>query len=167
MTNVALISLDHPVQSKPQWLKNHRTKEQDIAVQDEQNTLYLYSNTGTLFWKKQIKGKIIGEIQQVDLYKNGRLQMAFRTAESFYILDRNGKVVSPFNKKIKTTSSGQALAVFDYDQSRNYRFVLAQDKNVLMFDNKGKRVTGFKFNKSASTISAHPSTFALGIKITS
>ena len=26
VTNVALISLDHP-QSKPQWLKNHRTKE--------------------------------------------------------------------------------------------------------------------------------------------
>jgi hypothetical protein len=64
VTNVALISLDHPAQSKPQWLKNHRTKEKDIAVQDEQNTLYLYSNSGTLFWKKQIEGKIIGEIQE-------------------------------------------------------------------------------------------------------
>ncbi|MEL0301447.1 MAG: hypothetical protein VW976_06145, partial [Flavobacteriaceae bacterium] len=164
VTNVALISLDHPVQSKPQWLKNHRTKEQDIAVQDEQNSLYLYSNTGTLFWKKQIEGKIIGDIQQVDLYKNGRLQMAFRTTERFYILDRNGKVVPPFNKKIKTTTSAQSLAVFDYDQSRNYRFVLAQDKNVLMLDNKGKRVTGFKFTKSASTISAPPKHIRIGNK---
>ena len=164
VTNVALISLDHPVQSKPQWLKNHRTKEQDIAVQDEQNSLYLYSNTGTLFWKKQIEGKIIGDIKQVDLYKNGRLQMAFRTTERFYILDRNGKVVPPFNKKIKTTTSAQGLAVFDYDQSRNYRFVLAQDKNVLMLDNKGKRVTGFKFTKSASTISAPPKHIRIGNK---
>ena len=164
VTNVALISLDHPVQSKPKWLKNHRTKEQDIAVQDEQNSLYLYSNTGTLFWKKQIEGKIIGDIQQVDLYKNGRLQMAFRTTERFYILDRNGKVVPPFNKKIKTTTSAQGLAVFDYDQSRNYRFVLAQDKNVLMLDNKGKRVTGFKFTKSASTISAPPKHIRIGNK---
>ena len=163
-TNVALISLDHPVASKPQWLKNHRTKEKDIVVQDEQNTLYLYSNSGTLFWKKPIEGKIIGEIQQVDLYKNGRLQMAFRTTERFYILDRNGKVVAPFNKKIKVTSSAQALAVFDYDQSRNYRFVLAQDKNVLMLDNKGKRVNGFKFAKSASTINVQPKHIRIGNK---
>ena len=164
VTNVALISLDHSVQSKPQWLKNHRTKEKDIAVQDEQNTLYLYSNTGTLFWKKQIEGKIIGEIQQVDLYKNGRLQMAFRTTERFYILDRNGKVVPPFNKKIKTNTIAQPLAVFDYDQSRNYRFVLAQDKNVVMLDNKGKRVNGFKFSKSASAISAQPKHIRMGNK---
>ena len=134
-TNVALISLKNTVSTKPQWLKNHRTKERDIAVQDEQNILYLYSNTGTLFWKKQLEGKIIGDIQQVDLYKNGRLQMAFRTAERFYILDRNGKVVPPFNKKIKTNSTAQPLAIFDYDQSRNYRFVLAQDQNLLMLDN--------------------------------
>ena len=101
MTNVALISLDHPVQSKPQWLKNHRTKEQDIAVQDEQNSLYLYSNTRNALLEKTDRRKIIGDIQQVDLYKNGRLQMAFRTTERFYILDRNGKVVPPFNKKSK------------------------------------------------------------------
>ena len=163
-TNVALISLDHPVQSKPQWLKNHRTKERDIAVQDDKNTLYLYSNTGTLFWKKPIEGKIIGDIQQVDLYKNGRLQMAFRTTERFYILDRNGKVVAPFNKKIKSTTSAQALAIFDYDQSRNYRFVLAQDNNVLMLDNKGKRINGFRFTKSASAISAQPKHIRIGNK---
>ena len=164
VTNVALISLDHPAQSKPQWLKNHRTKEKDIAVQDEQNTLYLYSNSGTLFWKKQIEGQIIGEIQQVDLYKNGRLQMAFRTTERFYILDRNGKVVPPFNKRIKTNTIAQPLAVFDYDQSRNYRFVLAQDKNVVMLDNKGKRVNGFKFTKSSSPIGAQPKHIRMGNK---
>lgn len=155
-SNDALISLEHPVQTSPQWLKNHRTKEKDIVVQDDQNTLYLFSNTGTLFWKKSLEGKIIGEIQQVDLYKNGRLQMAFRTTERFYILDRNGKVVPPFDKKINTQSTAQPLAVFDYDQSRNYRFILAQDKNILMLDNKGKRVNGFKFTKSNSAISAQP-----------
>lgn len=163
-TNIALISLDHPVQSKAQWLKNHRTKEKDIAVQDDQNQLYLYSNNGTLFWKKAIEGKIIGDIQQVDLYKNGRLQMAFRTDQRFYVLDRNGKVVAPFNKKIKVTNSAQPLAVFDYDQSRNYRFVLAQDENVIMLDNKGKKVNGFKFSKSTTPISTQPKHIRIGNK---
>ncbi len=163
-TNVALISLDHPVATTPQWLHNHRTKQKDIAVQDDQNVLYLYSNTGTLFWKKPLEGKIIGAIEQVDLYKNGRLQMAFRTDKRFYILDRNGKVVAPFNKKIKTSTTAQPLAVFDYDQSRNYRFLLAQDKNVIMLDNKGRKVNGFKFTKGASTISAQPKHIRFGNK---
>ena len=72
----------------------------DIAIQDQDHVLYLYSNTGKLFWKKQLAGKIIGPIQQVDLYKNNRLQMAFRTQDKLIVLDRNGKIVKPFNKKI-------------------------------------------------------------------
>ena len=93
-------SLDAPLSGKPQWIKNHRNKTMDIVVQDLNNVMYLFSNTGTLFWKKQLTGQIVGEIRQVDLYKNRRLQMAFRTADRFMILDRNGKIVPPFNKKI-------------------------------------------------------------------
>ena len=156
VTNVGIISLEQPVATAPQWLKNHRTKEKDIAVQDENNTLYLYSNSGTLYWKKELSGKIQGAIQQVDLYKNGRLQMAFRTENRFYVLDRNGKVVPPFDKKVSSEAPVQPLAVFDYDQSRNYRFVLAQGKSVQMLDRKGKRVSGFKFTKSDAPLTAAP-----------
>ena len=156
VTNVGIISLEQTVATTPQWLKNHRTKEKDIAVQDENNTLYLYSNSGTLYWKKQLSSKIQGEIQQVDLYKNGRLQMAFRTEDRFYVLDRNGNVVPPFDKKVSSEAPVQPLAVFDYDQSRNYRFVLAQGKTIQMLDRKGKRVNGFKYTKSEAPLTAAP-----------
>ena len=155
-TNVGIISLEAPIATAPLWLKNHRTKEKDIAVQDEKNVLYLYSNAGTLYWKKQLSGRIQGAIQQVDLYKNGRLQMAFRTEDRFYILDRNGKVVPPFDKKISDELPIQPLAVFDYDQSRNYRFVLAQGKSVQMLDGKGKRVNGFTYTKSDGPLITAP-----------
>ena len=82
-------------------VKKSPYQRKDIAVQDENNTLYLYSNSG-IYWKKQLSGKIQGAIQQVDLYKNGRLQMAFRTENRFYVLDRNGKVVPPFDKKVSS-----------------------------------------------------------------
>ena len=32
----------------------------DVVVQDSDNVLYLFSNTGKLYWKKQLSGKIIG-----------------------------------------------------------------------------------------------------------
>ena len=156
VSNAALLSLDSPLATSPQWIKNHRSKEKDIVVQDQENKLYLFSNTGKLFWKKQLSSKIQGEIQQVDLYKNGRLQMAFRTENRFYILDRNGKIVAPFNLKTKTTQPIQPLAVFDYDQRRDYRFVLAQGKTVEMLDGKGRKVKGFTFKKTTSPIVSTP-----------
>ncbi|MGB2085831.1 MAG: hypothetical protein ACPHUE_01825 [Flavobacteriaceae bacterium] len=156
VNNVVLLSLDQPLSSAPLWLKNHRSKEKDIVVQDQDNVLYLFSNSGKLFWKKKLTGKIQGKISQVDLYKNGRLQIAFRTEDRFYVLDRNGKVVPPFNIKVPSTEPLQPLAVFDYDQRRDYRFVLAQGKSIQMFNGKGKKVKGFAFKKTGSPISAKP-----------
>ena len=40
------------------------------------------------------------------------------------------KLLPPFNIKTKTTAPIQPLAVFDYDQRRDYRFVLAQGKTL-------------------------------------
>ena len=75
--NELIVSNTNKITMPPKWLKNHRNNQYDFAYQDSENYLYLYSNKGDLFWKKKLSGQIIGEIQQVDLYKNGRLQVAF------------------------------------------------------------------------------------------
>jgi hypothetical protein len=150
------INLNKPAATNPKWLKNHRSKGMDLAIQDEANVLYLFSNNGNLYWKKQLPGKIIGPIQQVDLYKNKRLQMAFRTTDRFMILDRNGNIVKPFDIKLPKNQNPQPLAVFDYDLNRNYRFLLGQDNSLVMYDNKGKKLSGFKLNKLSSNLLAAP-----------
>ncbi|WP_424507636.1 hypothetical protein, partial [Robiginitalea sp.] len=53
--------LEAPVVSRPQFLKNHQNGSMDIAVQDENNTLYLFSNSGDLYWKKELDGVIQGD----------------------------------------------------------------------------------------------------------
>ena len=152
VSNQYLLQTESPLSAAPQWLKNHRTKGMDVLVQDVNNKLYLFSDKGNLYWKKQLPGQIQGTVQQIDLYKNKRLQMAFRTEDKFFVLDRNGKIVKPFSIKIPATEPIQQLAVFDYDQRRNYRFALAQGKSVRMYDNKGKRVSGFTFKKTKTPI---------------
>ena len=87
--NQHTFSLDAPIANNPKWVKNHRNKTMDVVVQDINNVIYLFSNKGVLYWKKQLSGPIIGDVIQVDLYKNRRLQMAFRTPNRFMILDRN------------------------------------------------------------------------------
>jgi len=140
----------------PQWFKNHRNKGMDVVVQDQDNVLYLFSNTGKLFWKKQLSGPIIGKVHQVDLYKNNRWQLAFRTADRLTVLDRNGKLVKPFDIKLPKSSNPLPLAVFDYDNNRNYRFLIAQDRNLYMYDNRGKRINGFTLKKVNADMISSP-----------
>ena len=156
-------SLDAPASRPPQWLKNHRNKTMDIVVQDEKNILYLFSNTGKLYWKKELDGQIIGKIKQVDLYRNKRLQMAFRTPNRFQILDRNGKIVPPFDIKL----SGQTpshISVFDYDLTRNYRFLFTDRKKVRMIDNRGKTVNGFQLKSLKNGLANPPKHIRFGTK---
>lgn len=98
VTQVASTTLENKVLTKPILVKNHRTKGMDVAVQDIENNLYLISDTGSIFWKKQIDGEIMGDIQQIDIYKNGRYQLLFNTANTLYLVDRNGKDVNPYPK---------------------------------------------------------------------
>ena len=141
--NELIVFNTNKITTPPKWLKNHRNNEYDFAYQDSENYLYLYSNKGDLFWKKKLSSKIIGEIQQVDLYKNGRLQMAFITSDKFYIIDRNGSTVQPFEISIKNSNNINRLSIFDYENDKNYRFLISQDNFMKMYDSKGRTVTGF------------------------
>lgn len=145
VTQILNVVLDNPLATAPQFVKNHITKRKEIVVQDEANVLYLISTQGKIVWKKQLDGKILGDISQVDLYKNGRLQLAFTTPQTFYIIDRQGNNVSPYPTKAKATYT-QPVVIFDYDKSKNYRFVFTESNNIFMRDKKGTQVTGFKFS---------------------
>lgn len=163
VSQIASITLDANLATNAQWVINHKTKQKELIVQDINNQLYLISNSGTILWKKQLKGKIQGDIIQVDLFKNKKLQLAFTTDNEFMILDRNGKLVDPFHK---TFEDGNllALSVFDYDKNRNYRFVLTQGNSTFMYDNSFKLVKGFKFKGAKSTIIAAPKHVRIGTK---
>ena len=80
---------------------------------------FYYSNKGNLLWKKSLSGRIIGEIKQIDLYKNGRLQILFRTNDRLYLIDRNGNEVSQLSFNIKSGEINHPISVFDYDRNRN------------------------------------------------
>ncbi len=138
------VTFDQEIISDPKWLKNHLNNKFDIAFQDSDNYLNYLSNTGNLNWKKKLSGKIIGEIKQVDIYKNGRQQMMFRTNEKLYVLDRNGNEVKQLSFPINSNFSNIPISIFDYEKNRNYRFLISVDNKINMYDSNGKIVSGFK-----------------------
>ena len=133
--------LDEDMIISPSILLNHRTKRREVVVQDENFDFYLIANNGSLLWKKKLDGKIQSPIYQVDLFKNGFLQMAFTTEHSIWVIDRNGNNVAPFPKKYKGKIT--PMEVFDYDKNREYRFLFAEGKQLHMLDKKGDIVGGF------------------------
>lgn len=157
------LELDSDLVVGPQFVKNHRNNKYEIVVQDQDNYLYLISTEGKVLWKKQLEGKIRGKIHQVDLYKNGKLQLAFCTNNQFLILDRNGEEVAPFNKNFEGGNLNP-LAVFDYENTRNYRFVVTQGGKIFMYNGQGKIVDGFTYTEAAGDIIAAPKHFRMNQK---
>lgn len=136
----------------PFLFPNHLTDKYDVAFQDEDFQLHLISEMGTKYWSKNLDAIVLGDITAVDGYKNGRKQLAFATSKSVYYLDRNGKDVNTYPIKIKGGIS-QPLSVFDYDNSREYRFLVTHGKDLSMYDINGKELKDFKYKKNDNIIS--------------
>jgi hypothetical protein len=149
------VKLAENILSKPIFVKNHITNKMDIIVQDINNNIYQISNNGKVRWKKKLEQPILGSIQQVDLYKNGRLQLLFNTKNKIYVLDSNGKDVSPFPKVFKDPIT-LPVSVFDYDKNKNYRILVTQNSELLMYDKNGKKVSGFKYSNTNNKIITKP-----------
>lgn len=159
----ANVTLEADVLTDPQFVNNHTNNQKEVVVQDVRNNLYLISKDGTILWKKSLDSKILGRIEQIDMYKNGRLQLAFATQHRVYVLDRAGKDVGPFPLKFNDQIT-QPLSVFDYDNTRNYRLMVTQGASVLMYDKRGKIVSGFNYKKAENTINTQPQHFRIGRK---
>lgn len=137
---------------KPQWVVNHITNSQEIIVQDIKNKLYLINDVGRILWTKQLPEPVIGEIAQIDLLKNNKLQYVFNTRSFLFAIDRRGSFVEGFPVKLKSKATNP-VAIFDYEGNREYRFFVAgEDLRIYSFNNTGKPVTGWMFHKTERVV---------------
>ncbi|MCM5661531.1 ribonuclease HII [Galbibacter mesophilus] len=163
ITQMFTTTLDADIATRPQFVLNHYTKKKEIVVQDTENNLYLIGTDGKLLWKKQLEGKILGDITQVDLYRNGRLQLAFTTDKKFRIVDRNGEDVNPFPLEFNSKIT-QPLAVFDYSNNKDYRFLVVMGKQIKMYNRNADIVDGFILKETENTIINPPKHIRIGNK---
>jgi|GEM_PF-6737412 len=131
---------------------NHNTREKEILFQDSEDMLHMVGAGGKILWSIKADGRLMGAVTQVDVMKNGKLQLAFNTEKSLYILDRNGKPTEGFPVKLPSVASGP-VGVFDYEQTKDYRLVVPlQDGQVMNFSAKGQPVKGWQYKKSPAPI---------------
>ena len=144
--------LDTALAIKPKIVINHRSSQKEIFVQDLNHKIYLIDRNGNILWTEKLENKIIGNVYQIDVYKNNKLQYLFNTKDKIYIIDRNGNNIDNFPINLRSNATA-AIALFDYDKSRDYRmFIPCQDKKIYLYNIEGKILPGWEFGETEATV---------------
>jgi hypothetical protein len=120
---------------KPFVVRSHIDKSNEVLLQDSTSEIHLVSKKGNVLWSLPMNGPIIGEVFQVDYYKNGKLQYFFATEGRLHIIDRLGNYVQPFPIEVKAKAI-EYVSLIDYDHSKNYRFLIADKSGRIWMYNK-------------------------------
>ncbi|MDB2674938.1 hypothetical protein N9Y90_00195 [Flavobacteriales bacterium] len=147
-----IVDLENTIINSPQIVYNHSTRKNNVIIQDANKTTYLIDEKGKELWRKNIGGKILDNVSQIDFYKNGKLQYLFNTEDSLYVLDRLGRNVENFPVSlISKAKRGHTLV--DYDKNRKYRILIpSQDGMLYNYSKNGEQVTGWKFEPMKNPI---------------
>lgn len=156
--------LDTTFTSKPQLVENHYTKQKEIFLQDDGNTIYLINKAGRIMWRQKIAETINSKIFQVDYFRNGKLQLMFSSANYLHLLDRNGNYVERYPIRLRTKATA-GMSLFDYENNRDYRiFIPCDDHKVYAYSVDGNLISGWQFNGSDYHVQQAVEHFRVGDK---
>jgi len=140
----ANVFADADLITKPFVVRNHNDASMEITFQDTEGQVYLSSGQGEVLWKRQLEGRLKGDIHQVDFYNNKKLQYLLFTDSLMHLIDRNGNDVDGFPVQYSATLPVDGSNVIDYDNNKRYRF-LTKDRrgNLYLFSKEGELLEGW------------------------
>jgi len=138
------ISLSDEIVGQPYLVKDHNTNKYNVIVFDKSANMYLISTDGVVLWKKRIDNLPISSINEVDFFKNGKIQYLFNTLDFVYLIDKNGNMVKNYPKKLNPSATN-GLQLFDYNNTKNYRLLISlADKWTYNYTIRGTQIKGWK-----------------------
>ncbi len=155
--DVSRLFVDHSLTTKPFVVRDHTNQTFEVVFQDETNQFYLSELDGEMQWKDSLGAAIVSEVHQIDYFKNGKLQYLFATDSAIHVIDRNGDYVSGYPSYLPEGVRVQHFSLIDYDNSKNYRFLVSdQEGQLWMFNQERENLAGWNPNTSLSTSLATP-----------
>ncbi|MDI9339737.1 MAG: hypothetical protein QM534_04130 [Sediminibacterium sp.] len=143
---------DTSIITSPGLFKNHNTKDNEIAFQTANRTLYLISSTGRLIWKKQLNETVRSSFYIVDAFKKNKFQLLFNTDNYIHLIDRNGNYVQGYPVKLPAKATS-ALSVINYENKTDERiFIACANATIYNYSLWGIKQEGFKPFKTENTV---------------
>jgi hypothetical protein len=146
------VNVNDEILNGPFLVNDHQTNSKNIIIFDRNHILYFIDAQGNILWEKKIDNGPISNIYEVDFYKNRKIQYLFNTNDFIYLLDKKGRDVKGYPKRLHTKATN-GIVVFDYLKKKDYRVVVAQsDKKVYNYSITGKEIKGWKLPRMQSTV---------------
>lgn len=124
------LNLDTLATMRAEKFINHISSENELLIQDEAKNLYLIDAKGKIIWKKKLNERILSKIYTVDLFKNGKFQMFFNSANYLHLIDRKGNYVEGYPIKAPSEITS-GVSIFDYENTKDYRLFFACKNNKI------------------------------------
>ncbi|MGB3852679.1 MAG: hypothetical protein WA958_22130 [Tunicatimonas sp.] len=156
-TKAGQVFTDQPIRTKPHVVRNHNTQAREVIFQDEDNVLRLVASDQQVLWQDSLGAPVVGDIQQLDFYNNGKLQYLFATDSAIHVLDRNGSPVAGYPLYMPAGVQIQYLSLIDYDNSKRYRFLVSDTQGgQWMFNTDRENLEGWNPLGLASPLASAP-----------
>ncbi len=148
--------------SGPFAITNFITGKTNYLEQLPNNSLRLLDENKKGIWTIPFDGKLCGNVSNIDLFKNGKMQMLFASGSKLYLLDRLGRWVSYFPVDLKKEIT-LGPVVFDFSSNREYSVMcLHSDNTIGMYDVKGKVIPNWTFITTEERIRSFPELLKVG-----
>jgi hypothetical protein len=148
------LQIDTVCATPSRFVINHHTKESEVILQDVKNRLYLISRAGKIIWKKELSGRIISDIKQIDFYNNGRYQYLFNTERELHLIDREGNYVTNFPLRLPDKATA-GLMLANYKDANLQRIFIPCNDRIYGYEISGKPLQGWNPKQGTGNIS-HP-----------
>jgi len=144
------------VPAGPFKVLNSATGKENTFYQNSHLSLCLQDENGKDVWGIPFKFPVLGYVQEVDYYNNGKLQYLFAADSKLYLIDRLGRFVGGFPVDL-----GKKIAVgpmvYDFTGAKGYTaMVLHKDNTVGLYDLHGKKAASWNGITAKETIKSLP-----------
>jgi hypothetical protein len=137
------LKMEADAATKPFIVQDPDTRQKEVLIQDKNQNLYLIGASGKVLWKKDLEEPVIGEVYQIDLYRNNDLQYLFATTNKVYLVNRQGNPAANYPIRLGApTNTG--VAMFDFAGSRDYTYYVGTENGrIYGFGGNGRPLQGW------------------------
>lgn len=137
------LDLDTNIVMEPQVVFHSPTNQNVIFVQDAKNQVYVINNESKILFKAPVVGRILGKVNQVDAFNNGKVQYLFNTSSQVYLLDENGKNLQGYPFWIPT-GTNYPVVVTDFYKDKTYQiFAVGKYYKIWAYNIQSKLLPGW------------------------
>ncbi len=145
---ISFFSAQNNIIFGPKYVRNHTNTQGNIILQDSNNEISYITTDGNKKWSFKADGKIIGDVTEVDLYNNKKIQYMFNTNTRLYLLDINGNHVKGFPIIIPVKAKNQ-ICMLITNSNKFDLFYIGTDDILYMLSNSNNDL---KLNKKIQNI---------------